>query len=287
MPLEAERTLKAERGPPRGGAGELRAFLAAHARIAVLTGAGCSTRSGIPDYRDENGAWRYRQPMTFAEFTGSPAARRRYWAQSFAGWRRIDGAAPNAAHAALARLEAQGRAAGIITQNVDDLHRRAGSRRVIDLHGVLRRVRCLGCGALSPRAAFQARLAAANPGWHATVSAFAPDGDARLEDALIDAFCVPDCEACGGMLKPDVVFFGESVPAARVTAATALVRSADALLVVGSSLMVLSGFRFARAAYEAGIALALLNRGVTRADALATHRFEGDCTALLDAAVDP
>ncbi len=287
MPLEAERTLKAESALSGGGAHELRAFLAAHARIAVLTGAGCSTRSGIPDYRDENGAWRHRRPMTFAEFTGSAAARRRYWARSFAGWRRIDGAAPNAAHAALARLEAQGRVAGIVTQNVDDLHRRAGSRRVIDLHGVLRRVRCLGCGARSPRAAFQARLAAANPGWHAAVSAFAPDGDARLDDAVVDSFRVPDCEACGGLLKPDVVFFGESVPAARVAAAAALVRSSDALLVVGSSLMVLSGFRFARAAHDAGLPLALLNRGVTRADALATHRFEGDCAALLGAAVDP
>jgi NAD-dependent SIR2 family protein deacetylase len=284
MQLEAERSLKAVPVPVDGAAG-LRAFIDAHARIAVLTGAGCSTASGIPDYRDEHGRWRHVQPMTYAEFTGSAAARRRYWARSFAGWNRIEAARPNAAHHALAELEARGRVIGVITQNVDDLHRRAGSRRVIDLHGTLSRVRCLGCGALGARAEFQARLAAANRGWCAAVDGFAPDGDARLRDAPIEQFRVPACAACGGVVKPDVVFFGESVPAARVEAAFSLVQEADAVLVVGSSLMVLSGFRFARAARAAGLPLAILNRGVTRADGIATHRFAGDCATLLADAV--
>jgi len=284
MPCEAEPGLK-RRAPPAPAAA-LKAFLEAHSRIAVLTGAGCSTASGIPDYRDERGAWRHPRPMTLAEFRASPAARRRYWARSFVGWRRIEAAAPNATHAAIAALEAHGRVTGVITQNVDNLHRRAGSRRLIDLHGVLHRVRCLDCGDVTARAAFQARLEAANRDWRAAIDGVAPDGDARIGDADAGRFDVPGCSSCGGILKPDVVFFGESVPAERVEAAYAMVRAADALLVVGSSLMVLSGFRFARAAREAGLPLAILNRGVTRADDIATHRFEGDCAALLPAALD-
>jgi len=289
MPFEAERSLKGntlrERASPDAAAVVLRAFLERHVRVAVLSGAGLSTASGIPAYRDESGAWRHSKPMTFAEFTGSEAARRRYWARSFAGWRRIAAAPPNPAHAALARLEECGRVSGVITQNVDGLHQRAGSRRVIDLHGRLDRVRCMGCGAVTPRAAFQARLDAANDGWRAEAEAFAPDGDATLADADVEHFRVPGCENCGGFLKPDVVFFGECVPAGRVAAAYALLRGSDALLVVGSSLMVLSGFRFARAAREAGLPLAILNRGVTRADAIATQRIDGDCAELLAAAV--
>ncbi len=265
-------------------AGELREFLAAHERIAVLTGAGCSTGSGIPDYRDDSGNWKHRQPMYFAEFTGSAGARQRYWARSFAGWHRIAAARPNAAHAALVRLEEQGRVSGVVTQNVDDLHRRAGSRNVIDLHGVLHRVRCLGCDAITTRAALQERLEAMNAGWQAAPAALAPDGDARLADAEVLDFAVADCGDCGGILKPDVVFFGEPVPAERVADAVDRVLGADALLVVGSSLMVLSGFRFARMAAEAGLPVAILNRGTTRADAIATHRFAGDCGELLAAA---
>lgn len=269
---------------PRPAVPELRAFLAAHERIAVLTGAGCSTGSGIPDYRDDSGNWKHRRPIVFAEFTQSAAARQRYWARSFAGWGRVAAARPNAAHATLAHLEETGRVSALITQNVDGLHQRAGSRNVIDLHGVLRRVRCLDCGAVTGRHALQDRLAALNAGWQAEHDMVAPDGDARLADADVLDFAIADCEDCGGRLKPDVVFFGEAVPAQRVTAARESVLAADALLVVGSSLMVLSGFRFARMACEAGRPVALLNRGVTRADAIATHKIAGDCGELLAAA---
>ena len=269
---------------PRPAVPELRAFLAAHERIAVLTGAGCSTGSGIPDYRDDNGNWKHRRPMFFAEFTRSAAARQRYWARSFAGWRRVAAARPNAAHATLAHLEETGRVSALVTQNVDGLHRRAGSRNVIDLHGVLQRVRCLDCGAVTRRAALQERLTALNAGWEAEHGPVAPDGDTRLADADALGFAVADCEDCGGILKPDVVFFGEAVPAERVAEARDSVLAADALLVVGSSLMVLSGFRFARMACEAGRPVALLNRGVTRADAIATHKIAGDCGELLAAA---
>lgn len=290
MPFEAEHPLKdrAVRAPESRDR-ELYAlaeFLEAHERVAVLTGAGCSTASGIPDYRDANGDWKHPRPVQFAEFIGSHRVRQRYWARSFAGWRRIEDAAPNPAHRALARLEARGRVGIVITQNVDGLHRRAGSRSVIDLHGVLRRVRCLACDGLFPRRTFQARLEQANPEWHAVTAGFAPDGDARLADEMTAAFHVPDCERCGGVLKPDVVFFGESVPPGRVRAATDALLSSDALLVVGSSLMVLSGFRFARLARASGLPLAILNQGITRADAIATHRFTGDCCALLAAATD-
>jgi NAD-dependent SIR2 family protein deacetylase len=269
----------------RRAATELREFFARHERIAVLSGAGCSTGSGIPDYRDDSGSWKHRQPMPYAEFTGSAAARQRYWARSFAGWRRIAVAEPNAAHAVLADLEARGRVRAVITQNVDGLHRRAGSRNVIDLHGVLHRVRCLGCGAVTPRAALQARLDALNADWRAARAELAPDGDARLEASAVVDFVIADCMDCGGILKPDVVFFGEPVPPERVAEARAQLLASDALLVVGSSLMVLSGFRFARMANEAGLPVAILNRGVTRADAIATHKLTGDCGELLAAAV--
>lgn len=262
-------------------AAELCAFLAAHERIAVLTGAGCSTGSGIPDYRDDSGNWKHRQPMRFAEFRGSAAARQRYWARSFAGWRRVAAARPNAAHTALARLEENGCISALITQNVDGLHRRAGSRNVIDLHGVLQRVRCLDCGAVTQRASLQDRLEALNAGWRGAPGAPAPDGDTRLADAEMLDFTIADCAECGGMLKPDVVFFGEAVPPDRVARARDRVLAAEALLVVGSSLMVLSGFRFARMARDAGLPVAILNRGVTRADAIATYKLAGDCGELL------
>lgn len=293
MPTETRRAaatneLMRETLPLTAGPGtaafELREFLARHQRITVLTGAGCSTGSGIPDYRDDNGEWKHPQPMYLAEFTASAAARQRYWARSFAGWHRIAGARPNAAHAALAQLEKQGRVGAVITQNVDGLHRRAGSSNVIDLHGVLDRVRCLDCAAITPRQALQERLAMLNATWRAAPAALAPDGDARLAGADVQGFAIADCEACGGVLKPDVVFFGESVPAERVAAASECVLAADALLVVGSSLMVLSGFRFTRLAADAGLPVAILNRGVTRADSIALHKLKGDCGELLAAA---
>lgn len=263
----------------------LATFLRRYERLAVLTGAGCSTASGIPDYRDEAGNWKQRQPVQFAEFMTQADVRRRYWAQSFHGWRRFSNARPNGAHAALATLEATGRVAGLITQNVDDLHRAAGSRNVIDLHGVLHTTRCMQCHGKESREAFQHRLENLNPDWKTTVKSFGPDGDATLTADSFEQFTIPDCLDCGGIIKPDVVFFGESVPADRVAMARQLVQDADALLVAGTSLMVFSGFRFVRLAAECGKPIAILNRGKTRADEFASHRFSGDCSSLLEIGV--
>jgi NAD-dependent SIR2 family protein deacetylase len=261
----------------------LSAFLRRHQRLMVLTGAGCSAPSGIPDYRDRAGAWKHRQPMSFAEFTGSEAARRRYWAGSLRGWPAVRDARPNAAHAALARLEALGRVCRVVTQNVDGLHQRAGSRRVTDLHGRLDLVECLGCGCRLSRDDLQQLLVAWNPRYCGEAAA-RPDGDSRVADSLA-AFRVPDCPECGGVLKPAVVFFGENVPAARVAEALGALHRADALLVVGSSLMVFSGYRFVRAARERGLEVAAVNLGRTRADAELTLKVEDDCAALLPALV--
>lgn len=258
-------------------------FAAAHRTLFVLTGAGISTGSGIPDYRDADGAWKRVPPVTLQAFTADAATRRRYWARSLAGWAPFAAARPNAAHHALARLQDAGRVGMLLTQNVDGLHQRAGSTGVIDLHGRLDQVICLGCGACHPRAEFQMSLLRRNPGWGRHMAAVAPDGDADLEGVDFAAFDVPDCSACGGMLKPDVVFFGQSVPRARVEAATAGLHASDAMLVVGSSLMVWSGFRFARMAAAAGIPLAILNHGRTRADDLATLKVQADCTRVLPA----
>ncbi|MGN6513989.1 MAG: NAD-dependent protein deacetylase [Lysobacteraceae bacterium] len=266
-----------------GHAQRLRDWLRAHRRVFVLTGAGCSTDSGIPDYRDANGAWKRSAPVTWQAFLHDPATRARYWARSFVGWPRVARATPNATHHALAALEARDALALLVTQNVDGLHQRAGSRGVVDLHGRIDGVRCLACDARHPRAGLQEELAARNPGWVAREAATAPDGDADVEDTA--GFRVPECGACGGMLKPDVVFFGENVPRARVDAAQQALRRADAMLVVGSSLMVYSGYRFARMAREAGLPLAILTRGVTRADPLATLKLDADCASTLAAAV--
>lgn len=261
----------------------LREFLARHRRLFVLTGAGCSTPSGIPDYRDADGGWKRAQPVTFQAFTGQAPTRRRYWARSLAGWPRFAAARANAAHHALAALEAQGRIEMLVTQNVDGLHQQAGSEAVIDLHGRLDQVVCLGCGALSPRADFQHALLDANAGWDRHIAEVAPDGDADLEGVDFSTFHVPDCTQCGGMLKPDVVFYGEAVPRARVEKAVDHLHRSDAMLVVGSSLMVYSGFRFARMAAEAGIPVAALNLGRTRADDLLALKLEADCAQALAA----
>ncbi len=244
-------------------------------RLAVLTGAGCSTESGIPDYRGPGTLARARNPIQYREFVRSAEARKRYWARSLLGWPRVRAARPNPAHRALAALESAGVATGLITQNVDRLHHAAGSRCVVELHGALERVRCLGCGAVTDRAAVQERLLALNPDWPARSAALAPDGDADLPAQLVAGFRVAGCPACGGDLKPDVVFFGESVPRATVDAAAALVDSAGALLVVGSSLAVFSGYRFARRAGERGIPVVIVNLGGTRADSLAAARVDG------------
>ena len=256
-------------------------FLHAHRRLLVITGAGISTASGIPDYRDRDGAWKRPQPMTYQAFTGSDAARRRYWARSLLGWQRFGRARPNAAHHALAALQRQGRVQALVTQNVDGLHQQAGSTGVIDLHGRLDGIVCLGCGQRSARADFQQQLMAANPTWVDLPAGIAPDGDADLDEVDFSSFQVPGCPQCCGMLKPDVVFFGESVPRERVAAVQAHLAQCDGVLVVGSSLMVWSGFRFVKQAADAGLPIALLNRGATRADALATLKCEDDIAAVL------
>lgn len=271
--------------PEESGLDALADLLASSRRLFVLTGAGCSTESGIPDYRDADGEWKQRRPMQYREFAGSAAARRRYWARSMVGWRRIAGAEPNAAHYALGRLEAAGRVRCLVTQNVDRLHRKAGSRRMIDLHGRLDRVECLGCRTAFRRDLFQVELERLNPGWGTTVhlgpATVAPDGDADLGEVDTAGFTVPGCPCCGGTLKPAVVFFGEPVPRRRVARAFAALDEADAVLVAGSSLMVYSGYRFARAAADRGIPLALINLGRTRADDQATLKLVGRCGELL------
>ncbi|SDJ02322.1 NAD-dependent protein deacetylase [Billgrantia gudaonensis] len=252
----------------------LAAFVASHPRLAVLTGAGVSTASGIPDYRDGAGDWKRPPPMEHGVFMASHAARQRYWARALLGFRTLQGARPNAAHRALARLEALGHVVGLITQNVDGLHQRAGSRRVIDLHGRADMVRCMSCGARRMRHDLHAELARRNPSWLDTRAVSGPDGDADLE-ADFSAFEVVDCTRCGdGIYKPDVVFFGDSVPRQRVAAAMACLHEADALLVVGSSLMVYSGFRFAREAARLSRPIACVNQGRTRADDLYALKIE-------------
>jgi NAD-dependent SIR2 family protein deacetylase len=258
-------------------------FLDAHPRLVVLTGAGCSTDSGIPAYRDEDGSWRQRRPVQYQDFVSDPAWRRRYWARSLRGYPLMAGARPNAVHGWLGALERAGRLELLVTQNVDGLHQRAGSGDVIDLHGSIHRVVCLGCGAVSERARMQARLLAANPGFSAEAPAEPrPDGDAELDDGALESFEVPACERCGGVLKPDVVFFGESVPRERVERTFAALERADALLVMGSSLMVFSGFRFCRQAARIGRPMASVTRGRTRADDLLDLRLRVGCAELCE-----
>ena len=235
--------------------------------VVILSGAGLSTESGIPDYRGPTGLARRAQPMTYQVFTGEAAARQRYWARSHLGWRHIARAAPNAGHHAVAELERRGRLTGIITQNVDGLHQAAGARQVIELHGSLDRVCCLGCGERTPRAELDQRLRAANPGWVASVTQVNPDGDVVLPDDQVGGFRVVDCLGCGGLLKPDVVFFGENVPRPRVDECYGLVRRSAALVVLGSSLTVMSGYRFVRHAAKAGVPVVIVNQGSTRGDA--------------------
>ncbi len=259
----------------------LQDFIDRHQRLFILTGAGCSTNSGIPDYRDAEGQWKRTPPMTYQAFMDDAAARQRYWARSMLGWRRFGGARPNAAHRALARLEEMGKTGLLLTQNVDRLHQAAGSTSVIDLHGRLDQVRCTGCGRLSPRAALQEELDLLNPSWLGMDAANAPDGDADLEHAAFASFIVPPCRHCGGVLKPDVVFFGESVPQERVGNAMRHLAQAGAMLVAGSSLMVFSGFRFVQAAARAGKPIAAINLGRTRADALFSFKLEQPCEEAL------
>ncbi len=253
---------------------ELPRFLAGR-RITVLAGAGCSTESGIPDYRGPRGSLRTSEPMRYQEFMGSGPARARYWSRSMVGWPRFSSARPNRGHRALARLEDAGIVAGVITQNVDGLHRAAGSRRVVDLHGDLARVRCTACDTALERWAMQARLTALNPGFESAVRTFTADGDAELQDGAESSFRVPSCEHCGGILKPDVVFFGEKVPAERVERAWQLYEEGEVLMVVGSSLAVFSGRRFVLRAQRDDKPVAIVNLGPTRGDEVAALKVEG------------
>jgi NAD-dependent SIR2 family protein deacetylase len=259
----------------------LKDFIDRHQRLFVLTGAGCSTNSGIPDYRDADGKWKRQQPVTYQAFMGEAATRQRYWARSLIGWRSFGRALPNDAHRALARLEALGRSELILTQNVDRLHQAAGSWAVIDLHGRLDLVRCMGCERKTSRDEFQHELSRLNAGWLDLGAADAPDGDADLEARDFSSFTVPACRHCGGILKPDVVFFGENVPRSSVDAAAGHLQQADAMLVVGSSLMVYSGFRFVQMASRAAIPIAAVNLGRTRADGMLAIKVEAPCEAAL------
>ena len=263
--------------------------------VTVLSGAGLSTESGIPDYRGPSGqARRSGQPMTYQAFTGSAAARQRYWARSHLGWRHIAGATPNQGHRAVALLERAGLVRAIITQNVDGLHQAAGASSVTELHGSLHRVVCLSCWQRSPRDELDARLRAANPGWAGgspgaaagagsagAEPAVNPDGDVALEDT--SGFAVVDCASCGGLLKPDVVFFGENVPKPRVSSCFDLVSGSSAVVVLGSSLTVLSGLRYVRHAASLGIPVVIVNQGTTRGDALATATLDAPLGATLTA----
>lgn len=265
---------------PEGDA-RLRDFIDANPRLFVITGAGISTDSGIPDYRDRAGQWKRTPPVTYQAFMHEAATRRRYWARSLVGWRRFGRAEPNATHHALVALERRGQVELLVTQNVDRLHQRAGSERVVDLHGRLDEVRCMACDWRQDRHAFQRALVARNPDFAALDAADAPDGDADLEGHDFGRFDVPPCPACGGIVKPDVVFFGENVPRERVAAAIEACQAADAVLVVGSSLMVFSGYRFVAAAAKAGKPIATVNLGVTRADPLVTLKIDAPCAAAL------
>lgn len=272
----------------------LSSFLSRSRRLVVLTGAGCSTESGIPDYRSPGGAWTRHKPIYYSAFVRSAEVRRFYWARSYRGWPRFAAARPNDAHRALAELESQGRVHQLITQNVDDLHQEAGSRAVVQLHGRNRLVVCLDCRFEFPRAEVQERLARRNREWlerapwevlRADEADFAPDGDAHLAPEVVGGFVVPECERCGGVLKPAVVFFGESVPPEKVAYSMNRVDEADALLVVGSSLTVWSGFRFVKRAAERGLPIAIVNIGPTRGDELASLKIEETCGAALQGAL--
>ncbi|MFJ4965330.1 NAD-dependent protein deacetylase [Streptomyces sp. NPDC088729] len=240
--------------------------------VLVLSGAGISTESGIPDYRGEGGSLNRHTPMTYEEFTTSARARRRYWARSHLGWRTFGSARPNAGHRAVAAFARHGLVSGVITQNVDGLHQAAGSEDVVELHGSLGQVVCLSCGAFSSRRDLARRLARANVGFAPVAAAINPDGDADLTDEQVGDFQVVSCAVCGGILKPDVVFFGESVPPQRVEHCRELVAEAASLLVLGSSLTVMSGLRFVRQAARAGRPVVIVNQDPTRGDRLATTR---------------
>ena len=261
----------------------LAAFIALHPRLLVITGAGCSAPSGIPTYRNDSGEWQRNQPIQHADFINLAASRRRYWARSLAGWPLVSLAQPNAAHRVLAAMEARDQISMLVTQNVDRLHQQAGHQNVIDLHGRLDQVICITCQQVIERDTMQQRLLLIN-GISAPIALeHAPDGDAEVEEQLTRELKVPDCERCGGLLKPNVVFFGGAVPKTTVENIFSQLDQADGLLIVGSSLTVFSGFRFCRHAYRNGLPIAAINQGKTRADGLFSIKLEADCVATLAA----
>lgn len=260
----------------------LESFLRNHKKLVVITGAGVSTASGIPDYRDEQGAWKHTSPMDYREFVASHIARCRYWSRSAIGWQRFLKAKPNKAHFALARLESVGKISTLITQNVDGLHHRAGSKNVIDLHGVLEKVVCIKCKSTVSRHEVQDYLLENNMFAAQTTAKTLPDGDALLEQIDYTRVDIPNCKSCGGILKPDVVFYGENVPLERVQSCFKAIDTADAMLIAGSSLMVYSSYRFVRYAYDKQMPIALLNKGVTRADDLIDVKLKADCESVLE-----
>ncbi|MFB7498744.1 NAD-dependent protein deacetylase [Streptomyces sp. NPDC056161] len=254
--------------------------------VLVLSGAGISTESGIPDYRGEGGSLSRHSPMTYQDFTADAQARRRYWARSHLGWRTFGRARPNAGHRSVAAFGRHGLLSGVITQNVDGLHQAAGSEDVVELHGSLDRVVCLSCGAFSPRRELARRLEEANAGFAPVAAGLNPDGDADLTDEQVGDFRVMPCADCGGILKPDVVFFGEAVPPGRVEHCRRLVREAASLLVLGSSLTVMSGLRFVRQADQAGKPVLIVNQGPTRGDRHAATRIALPLGAALTTVAD-
>jgi NAD-dependent SIR2 family protein deacetylase len=261
-------------------------FVQDYPRLLVLSGAGISTDSGIPGYRDAEGRWNRSPPVLLQDFLRSEPVRRRYWARSMVGWPIVAGASPNAAHRALVRLEAVGRLQQLVTQNVDGLHLRAGNSRVVELHGNIDGVVCLGCGADYPRASIQQTLEAENAEFVTASAAAAADGDADVQCRDLDAFRVPACACCAGVLKPKVVFFGEGVPRERVDEAKRSLEQADAMLVIGSSLMVYSGYRFCIWAAEMCKPIAAINLGRTRADHLLALKVERPCADALTQLLD-
>jgi NAD-dependent SIR2 family protein deacetylase len=271
--------------PPSEAALEAVAALMERGDALVLSGAGLSTESGIPDYRGPTGSLRRSLPMTYQTFVRDPLARQRYWARSQVGWQLIARAEPNDGHRAVAALQARGALSGVVTQNVDGLHQAGGATDVVELHGNLDRVVCLSCFGRSPRLELDDRLRAANVSWTAVATAVNPDGDVVLDEAAVSAFRVVDCLGCGGVLKPDVVFFGENVPPAKVRHCYDLVERSRSLLVLGSSLAVMSGLRFVKRAAGLGRPVAIVNQGWTRGDEHAAVRLDAPLGATLTALV--
>lgn len=248
----------------------------------ALTGAGVSAESGIPTYRNQRGEWQRKPPVTHQEFVGNHQARQRFWARNMVGWRFMSDAQPNAAHLALVRLASLNRVSHLVTQNVDGLHQRAGSRDVIDLHGRVDSVSCLSCRLRLPRAPLQVWLERHNPGFAQLAGVIAPDGDADVDDLDHSTMRVPDCEHCGGILKPDAVFYGDSIPTVRAEQAETAMQAATGLLVVGSSLMTYSGYRFCLWAQAQDKPIVIINNGKTRGDELATAKVGGSCSEVLE-----